>query len=64
MNQKNTQDYKNSLKDAGKLTTPDSQRAQGGTLVVQWLRLCAVNAGAWVPSLIQELYSTYATTKD
>ena len=25
---------------------------------------CALNAGAWVPSLIQELDSAYATTKD
>ena len=32
------------------------------SLVVQWLRLCASNAGAWVPTLVREL-DPHAATK-
>ena len=32
------------------------------SLVVQWLRLCASNSGAWVPTLVREL-DPHAATK-
>ena len=37
----------------------ESRRDVGRTsLVVQWLRLCATDAGVWVPSLVRELDPT------
>ena len=37
--------------------TPIKSLRTGTSLVVQWLRLCASNAGAWVRSLVGELRS-------
>ena len=41
---------------------PNIRKTKLGTsLIVQWLRLCASIAGAWVQSLVQELISPHAT---